>query len=137
MIVEVSKTQDAEVGDGTTTAAVLSGELLSKAEELIMKGVHSTIISEGYRHAAEKCREILETITIAISPDDEAALIKIAGTAITGKGAESYKETLSALTVKAVRSIVEEEEDGFKVNVILTTSYISYNRIRCIPEFQS
>jgi len=118
MIVEVSKTQDAEVGDGTTTAAVLSGELLSKAEELIMKGVHPTIISEGYRHAAEKCRDILETITIAISPDDEAALIKIAGTAITGKGAESYKETLSALTVKAVRSIVEEEEDGFKVNVL-------------------
>ncbi|MDR6222367.1 thermosome [Methanococcoides alaskense] len=118
MIVEVSKTQDAEVGDGTTTAAVLSGELLSKAEELIMKGVHPTIISEGYRHAAEKCREILETITIAISPDDEAALIKIAGTAITGKGAESYKETLSALAVKAVRSIVEEEEDGFKVNVL-------------------
>ncbi|MCD4800458.1 MAG: TCP-1/cpn60 chaperonin family protein [Methanococcoides sp.] len=118
MIVEVSKTQDAEVGDGTTTAAVLSGELLSKAEELIMKGVHPTIISEGYRHAAEKCREILETITIAISPDDEAALIKIAGTAITGKGAESYKEKLSALAVKAVRSIVEEEEDGFKVNVL-------------------
>ncbi|NPE29908.1 thermosome subunit [Methanococcoides sp. SA1] len=118
MIVEVSKTQDAEVGDGTTTAAVLSGELLSKAEELIMKGVHPTIISEGYRHAAEKCRDILETITIAISPDDEAALIKIAGTAITGKGAEAYKETLSALTVKAVRSIVEEEEDGFKVNVL-------------------
>ncbi|WP_048063371.1 thermosome subunit alpha [Methanococcoides burtonii] len=118
MIVEVSKTQDAEVGDGTTTAAVLSGELLSKAEELIMKGVHSTIISEGYRHAAEKCREILETITIAISPDDEAALIKIAGTAITGKGAEAYKEKLSALTVKAVRSIVEEEEDGLKVNVL-------------------
>jgi len=67
MVVEVAKTQDDEVGDGTTTAAVLTGELLAKAEELLDKGIHPTIIASGYRHAAKKCAEILETITIDVS----------------------------------------------------------------------
>ncbi|WP_419095420.1 thermosome subunit alpha [Methanococcoides cohabitans] len=116
MIVEVSKTQDDEVGDGTTSAAVLSGELLAKAEELIDKGVHPTIISEGYRHAAKKCREILETITIDVTPEDTEALMKIAATAITGKGAEAYKEKLSKLTVDAVRNVVEEEDGKLVVD---------------------
>jgi thermosome len=125
MIVEVSKTQDDEVGDGTTSAAVLSGELLAKAEELIDKGVHPTIISEGYRHAAKKCREILETITIDVTPEDTDALMKIAATAITGKGAEAYKEKLSRLTVDAVRSVVEEEDDG---KLVVDTSNIKIEK---------
>ncbi|MCL7410254.1 MAG: thermosome subunit alpha [Methanosarcinaceae archaeon] len=112
MIVEVSKTQDDEVGDGTTTAAILVGELLSMAEELIVKGVHPTMISEGYRAAAKKSAEILDSITIKVSPDDDETLLKIASTAITGKGAEAYKESLSRLAVDAVKAVAEKTDSG-------------------------
>ncbi len=112
MIVEVSKTQDARVGDGTTTAAIIAGALLEKAEELSNKSVHATIIADGYRKAAKKAIKILDDITIAVSPEDTEALRKIAATAITGKGAENYKGILSELTVDAVRLIVEETDEG-------------------------
>ena len=117
MIVEVSKTQDAQVGDGTTTAAIIAGALLEKAEELSNKGVHATIIANGYRQAAKKAIKILDDITISVSPDDTEALRKIAATAITGKGAENYKEKLSDLTVDAVRLIVEETDEGLVADV--------------------
>src|SRR6266536_5152845 len=74
MLVEVSKTQDSEVGDGTTTAVVLAGELLSGAETLLDKDVHPNVIIDGYRDAAGKAQEILEKIAIAIKPDDEVRL---------------------------------------------------------------
>lgn len=109
MIVEVAKTQDDEVGDGTTTAAVLAGELLKVAEDLLDQDVHSTIIASGYRMAADKTSEILKTIQISVTEDDEETLVKIASTAMTGKGAESSKEKLSRLVVKAVKSVVEME----------------------------
>ncbi|MDI9395039.1 MAG: thermosome subunit beta [Euryarchaeota archaeon] len=112
MIVEVAKTQDAEVGDGTTTAAVLAGELLKKAEDLLESGVHPTVISSGYRLAASKSVDILDTVTISVSPEDTETLEKIAGTAITGKGAESHKTHLSKLSVRAIKSVVEIKEDG-------------------------
>ena len=112
MIVEVAKTQDAEVGDGTTTAAVLAGELLEKAEELLESGVHPTLIASGYRLAANQAAKILETITISVSPEDTETLEKLAATAITGKGAEAHKAHLSRLAVQAVKSIVEVKEDG-------------------------
>ncbi len=117
MVVEVSKTQDDEVGDGTTTAAVLTGELLSKAEELINKGVHPTVITSGYRHAATKCEEILNTITIDVSPEDRVALKKIASTALTGKGAGEYKDFLSELAVDSVLSVAEKTDSGYKVEI--------------------
>lgn len=117
MVVEVSKTQDDEVGDGTTTAAVLTGELLAKAEELLDKGVHPTIIASGYRHAAKKCAEILDTITIDVSKDDRETLKKLARTALTGKGAGEYKEFLADIVLDAVLSVAEETEDGIKVDV--------------------
>lgn len=117
MIVEVSKTQDDEVGDGTTTAAVLAGELLAMAEELITKGVHPTVIAAGYRNAAKKSAEILDTITIKVSTDDTEALKKIAATAITGKGAEAYKESLSELAVNAVTAVAEKTDSGITVDV--------------------
>ncbi len=117
MVVEVSKTQDDEVGDGTTTAAVLTGELLTKAEELINKGVHPTVITSGYRHAATKCEEILATITIDVLPEDRVALKKIASTALTGKGAGEYKDFLSELAVDAVLSVAEKTESGYKVDI--------------------
>ncbi len=117
MVVEVAKTQDDEVGDGTTTAAVLTGELLAKAEELLEKGVHSTIIATGYRHAAKKAIEILDTITIDVNRDDKETLKKLARTALTGKGAGEYKEFLSDMVLEAVLSVAEDTEDGIKVDV--------------------
>ncbi|HIH75370.1 MAG TPA: thermosome subunit, partial [Methanosarcina sp.] len=100
------------VGDGTTTAAVLAGEFLTKAEDLLESGVHPTVIASGYRLAAAQAVKILDTVTISASPEDTETLEKIAGTAITGKGAESHKAHLSKLTVSAVKSVVEKNEDG-------------------------
>ncbi len=117
MVVEVSKTQDDEVGDGTTTAAVLTGELLTKAEELIEKGVHPTIIATGYRHAAKKAVDILKTITIDVSPDDRETLMKLAKTALTGKAAGEYKDFLAETALDAVLSVAEKTDDGITVDV--------------------
>lgn len=109
MVVEVAKTQDDEVGDGTTTAAVLAGELLKVSEELLEQDVHPTIIASGYRMAADKTIEILKTIVVNVDENDDDTLLNISNTAITGKGAESSKNKLSKLIVRAVRSVVEEE----------------------------
>ncbi|MBU0649513.1 thermosome subunit, partial [Patescibacteria group bacterium] len=109
MIVEVAKTQDDEVGDGTTTAVVLTGELLSQAEKLIVKGINTTTIVRGYRMAAEKAYKILEEVSKPVKTSDERILKEIAETAMTGKGAESAKETLSTLCVKAVKQVAEED----------------------------
>jgi len=118
MVVEVSKTQDDEVGDGTTTAAVLTGELLTKAEELMNKGIHPTVITSGYRQAAEKCEEILTTITIDVSPEDRGALKKIASTALTGKGeGELHKDLLSEIAIDAVLSVAEMTDSGYNVDI--------------------
>jgi thermosome len=117
MVVEVSKTQDDEVGDGTTTAAILTGELLTKAEELMNKGIHPTIITSGYRQAAAKCEEILDTITVDVSPEDRVALKKIASTALTGKGAGEYKDFLSELSLDAALSVAEKTESGYIVDI--------------------
>ncbi|MDD2440334.1 MAG: TCP-1/cpn60 chaperonin family protein, partial [Methanosarcinaceae archaeon] len=117
MIVEVSKTQDSEVGDGTTTAAVLAGELLTKAEELLESGVHPTLIAAGYRLGAKQAEEIVNSITIDVSPEDSETLEKLAATAITGKGAEANKDQLSALAVKAVRAVVEENEGEITADI--------------------
>ncbi len=114
MLVEVAKTQDDEVGDGTTTAAVLTGELLERAVELLEQGVHPTNIATGYRMAADKAIDILKDITHKISEDDEEALLNIAKTAMTGKGSEGSKEKLAEIAVAAIKSIVDEE-DGKKV----------------------
>ncbi|MDO9097849.1 MAG: thermosome subunit beta, partial [Candidatus Methanoperedens sp.] len=114
MLVEVAKTQDDEVGDGTTTAAVLTGELLERAGELLEQGVHPSIIASGYRMAAKKAIDILKEITHTISENDEEALLNIARTAMTGKGAEGSKDKLAEIAVAAIKSIVDEE-DGKKV----------------------
>lgn len=117
MIVEVAKTQDDEVGDGTTTAAVLAGELLKKAEELLEQDVHPTIIASGYRLAAEKAKELLPSITKKVTSKDKDLLLKIAVTAITGKGAEAAKDTMSNLAVDAVLSVVEKSDGKNTVDI--------------------
>jgi thermosome len=109
MIVEVSKTQDDEVGDGTTTAAVIAGELLKKAEELVEQDVHPTIIASGYRMASEKAGEIIQTLAKSVTKENRDVLINISGTAMTGKGAEATKEVLANITVDAITSIVDED----------------------------
>ncbi|MBI2650604.1 TCP-1/cpn60 chaperonin family protein [Candidatus Woesearchaeota archaeon] len=111
MIVEVAKTQEDEVGDGTTTAVVLAGELLKNAEELLDQNVHPAILARGFRLAAIKANEILESIAEPISEKDDKMLKQIAMTAMTGKGAETAKEKLSEITVKAVREVMERENN--------------------------
>ncbi|MBR1369631.1 thermosome subunit [Methanocalculus chunghsingensis] len=109
MMVEIAKTQDDEVGDGTTTAVVVGGELLKKAEDLLEQDVHPTVIAQGYRQAAEKAQEILKELAFDVKPNDVAMLTKIAETAMTGKGAESSKEKLCGLIVKAITMVADED----------------------------
>jgi len=117
MVVEVAKTQENEVGDGTTTAVILAGELLKNAETLLDKNIHPTVITKGYRLAAEKSQEILNQIAEKITKENKQLLINIAATAMTGKGAEVAKEKLSELLVSAVLQVSEMENNKFIVNM--------------------
>ena len=117
MMVEVAKTQDKEAGDGTTTAVVIAGELLRKAEELLDQNIHPSIIVKGYTMAAEKAQEILQEIAIEVTPDDEETLMKIAMTSITGKNAESHKELFARLAVEAVKQVAEKKDGKYVVDI--------------------
>jgi len=114
MMVEIAKTQDDEVGDGTTSAVVIAGELLKRAEDLLEQEVHPTLIVTGYRLAAEKAHEILKGLTKDVTPDDTETLKKIAMTSMTGKGAEVARELLTNLAVESVRAIAEK---GGKIDI--------------------
>ncbi len=105
MMVEIAKTQESEVGDGTTTAVMIAGKLLENAEKLLDKKIHPTVITKGYRIAAEKCQEILKDISLKITPEDEDVLRQIAMTAMTGKGAEDSREKFAHIIVKAVKQV--------------------------------
>lgn len=116
MLVEVAKTQEDEVGDGTTTAVIIAGELLKKSESLLDQDIHPTIIAMGYRQAAEKAQEILDDI--AIDSIDEETLVKVAMTAMTGKGTEAAREPLAKLIVDAVQKVAEDgvvDTDNIKI----------------------
>ncbi|MBS7658555.1 TCP-1/cpn60 chaperonin family protein, partial [Candidatus Bathyarchaeota archaeon] len=117
MMVEVAKTQDDEVGDGTTTAVVLAGELLTKAEELIDKDVHPTVIVDGYRVAAEKALKSLEEIAIKVDPVDKEVLKKIAKVAVASKLLSEYKDYIADLTVDAILQVAEKTPEGYKVDI--------------------
>lgn len=106
MIVEVAKSQDVAVGDGTTTAVVLAGELLKQAESLIEQGVHSTVITNGYRMAINEAKKLMQEL--AISASDDETLKKIAITALAGKNTGASNEFLAELVVKSVNAIAEE-----------------------------
>ncbi|MDB2281380.1 thermosome subunit alpha [Halorubrum ezzemoulense] len=110
MIVEVSETQEEEVGDGTTSAVVVAGELLDQAEELLDQDIHATTLAQGYRQAAEKAKGILDEEAIDVSADDRDTLVEIAETAMTGKGAENSKDLLAELVVDAVLAV--QDDDG-------------------------
>lgn len=113
MIVEVAKSQDETCGDGTTTAVILTGELLKQAQVLLDQNIHPTVISRGYMLAAEHAREILNHIAMPLKKDDVKTLQYIAMTAMAGKGASGSKEPLSKIIVDAIRSIAQgKNEDG-------------------------
>lgn len=110
MMVEVAKTQEDEVGDGTTSSVILAGELLKNAEELIETGIHPTVIAEGYKIASDKSQEFLNKIAKGITIDDKEELYNIAKTAMTGKHVEWAKETLGKIAVDAILQINENNE---------------------------
>ena len=109
MLVEIVKVQENEVGDGTTTAVILSGELLKNAEALIDKNIHPTVIARGYKEASEKVQEILQILGKDISIKDRDTLIKVATTAMTGKNVELARKTLANIAVDAILKVAETE----------------------------
>jgi len=116
MMVEVAKTQDAEVGDGTTTAVIISGELLGKAEDLIDKNVHPTVIIDGYRKAADKALETLEKIAITVKPTDKEFLKKVAMTAMASKLVAENREYLAEIAASAVLHVAQKVGDQYRVD---------------------
>ena len=117
MLVEVAKTQDDEVGDGTTTVVVLTGELLGKAEQLLDKDVHPMIVVDGYKLAAEKALEILEDVAIKVDPMDKSMLKKVASIALATKMLSEYADEVSDFVVRAVLEVAEKDAKGYKVDI--------------------
>jgi thermosome len=117
MLVEVAKTQDKETGDGTTSAVIIAGELLNKAEELIDKNIHPTIIIDGYKMAAEKALETLEKIAIAVDLKSQDFLVKAATTSMGSKIVAEHKDYLAEIVVKAMLAVAEKQDGAFKVDV--------------------
>jgi thermosome len=109
MMVEIAKTQDAEVGDGTTTAVIIAAELLKNAEGLLAQSVHPTSIAEGYRMAATKALMLLDAYAINVKPTDTAMLKKIAETALTGKNSEVAKDHLCDIIVRAITFVTDAD----------------------------
>jgi archaeal chaperonin len=105
MMVEIAKTQDEEVGDGTTTAVMIAGKLLENSEKLLDQKIHPTLITKGYRLAAEKAQEILKELSIEIRPNNDEILKQIAITSMTGKGTEGVKEKFAEISVQAIKQI--------------------------------
>jgi len=110
MIIEVAKTQEQHCFDGTTTAVVLSGELLKRSEDLIEQNVHPTVICEGFRLAAEKAVELLDSHGIATQNDD-SVLMEVAKTALTGKSAGAVKSFMADICVRSVNAVGIIESD--------------------------
>jgi len=117
MIVEVAKTQEDAVGDGTTTAVVLAGELLKKAEDLLDQNIHPTVLAKGYRLAEVEAQKVLKNLAENITLGEEYLMKSIVITAMTGKGAEANKEYLADLVVKAVKGIAQSVEGKTTVNI--------------------
>lgn len=113
MMVEVSKTQDDEVGDGTTTSVILTGELLKKAEDLIDKNIHPTLIVQGYKKATEKAIETLSKIAVPVAIDDDKNLNKIAYTAMNSKASAGVQDFFGDIAVRAVKAVAEKRGDKY------------------------
>ena len=118
IMVDIAKTQDKEVGDGTTTAVIIAGELLKAAGNLIEQGIHPTIIIKGYKMAAEKAKELLMEKSFNVSIEDEDKLEKIAMIALGSKniGGESTKRYLSKLAIQAIKQVATKEGNKIKID---------------------
>ena len=117
MIVEISKTVDNEVGDGTTSSVVFGGALLSRAEDLLKKDVHSSTIIEGFQAASEKVLEIYSQLSKKVEPDDKASLLKIASTSMQSKLISEDSSSLSKIVVDAILSIATKKGDEYFVDL--------------------
>ena len=117
MLVEISKTTDNEVGDGTTSAVVLAGALLEHAESLITQDVHPTIIVDGYRKAAKKTKQFLDNIAEKITANDKSSLLKIAKTSMQTKLVRKDSAQLAEMVVKAVLSVAEKNDEKYTVDI--------------------
>ena len=116
MLVEISKTTDNEVGDGTTSVVVLAGALLESAESLINQDVHPTIIVDGYRKAAKKAKQLLQEIADTVSPNDKTLLQKIAKTAMQTKLVRKDSSHLADIVVQAVLAVAEKDGETYHVD---------------------
>ena len=110
MMIEVAKTQDDEVGDGTTTAVILSGELLKKAEELLEQNIHPSIIISGYQKASERAMGTLEKLAIDVDLDDRETLMKLATTSMRSKAVSIARTHLAGIAIDAIKQIIEERD---------------------------
>ncbi len=117
MMVEVAKTQDDEVGDGTTTAVIVAGDLLKRAEDLLDENVHATTIVSGYKKAAEKAIETLNELSTTVNLDDRDTLKKIAVTAMRGKGLGDAREHFAEVAIDAVKQITEKRGESYFADV--------------------
>jgi thermosome len=117
MLVEVAKTQDDEVGDGTTTAVIVAGELLSKAQALMDKDVHSTVIVDGYQSASTKALDFLQKLAIKVKPTDKVMLNKVAKVALASKLLAEHKEYVADLAVRAVLQVAEKSGTGYRADI--------------------
>jgi len=117
MLVEISKSTDNEVGDGTTSVVVLAGALLEHAESLLEQEVHPTIIVDGYRKAAKKAKQFIKNIAQQVTPNDKPILLKIAKTALQTKMVRKESDQLSDLVVKSVLAVAQKEGDNFTVDI--------------------
>src|SRR6202049_1677394 len=119
MIIEISKTTDNEVGDGTTSAVVFAGALLAEAEDLLNKGVHATIIVDGYSKAAEKAIEFLNEISVKVKPGDKETLMQVAETSMQSKLVSGDSPELASIVVSALLQIADKNATGetYKVDI--------------------
>ena len=111
MMVEIAKTQDDMVGDGTTTTVILAGELLKKAEDLLDQNIHPTILVSGYRKASQKAIETINKTSVPVDIEDRKTLLKVALTSMSSKGVGAAREHLAEIAIDAVKQIAEQRGD--------------------------
>jgi thermosome len=119
MLVEVAKTQDNEVGDGTTSSVILAGELLSKAEKLLDETIHPTVIIDGYKKASDKAQEVLNSMATPVSEKDDATLLNVALTSMGSKGITGAKQRFARFAVDAVKQVAETRDGKLRADIDL------------------
>jgi thermosome len=117
MMVEISKTQDDMVGDGTTTAVILASELLKKAEELLDQNIHPTLLVSGYRKATQKAIETINKVAVPVEIDDRKTLLKVALTSMSGKAVGAAREHFAEIAIDAVKQIAEQRGDKMVADI--------------------